>query len=94
MDPEDAKALFRRTYGAARLNLGGIGEEIALERPGEAGNPINWIVGHVLAYRGRLLELLAAEAAVDEAMLAPTTETGPSGGARSGPCPSGAFARV
>ena len=71
METGDAKALFERTYGAARLNLGGVGEKVALERPGEAGNPINWIVGHALAYRGRLLRLLGAEPPEIAAALAP-----------------------
>lgn len=71
MEPGDVKALFERTYGAARLNLRGVSEEIALERPGEAGNSINWILGHVLAYRQRLLELLGAEPFEDAVTLAP-----------------------
>lgn len=71
MKPAEAKTLFELTYGATRLNLRGVTEEIALEPTGEAGNSINWILGHVLAYRARLILLLGSEPPVKAAALEP-----------------------
>lgn len=61
MEAIEAKELFERTYGAARLNLKCVSREDALRVPGEQGNTINWMIGHILAYRSRLLESLGAE---------------------------------
>lgn len=69
MEAGEAKEQFERTYGAARLNLKGVEEEQALRTPGEAGNSINWIAGHIVAYRARLLSALGAEPPAEEASL-------------------------
>lgn len=69
MDVGEAKGRFERTYGAARLNLEGVGEDQALRTPGEAGNSINWILGHILAYRTRMLSMLGAEPPADPDVL-------------------------
>lgn len=61
MEASEAKELFERTYGAIRLNLKGVGEEDALRVPGDQGNTINWMIGHLLAYRSELLDALGAE---------------------------------
>lgn len=66
MNASEAKEQFERTYGAARLNLEGVEDEQALRTPGEAGNSINWITGHVVAYRGQLLSALGAEPPAEE----------------------------
>ena len=71
MKADEAVEQFERTCGAARLNLKGVDGELALRTPGEEGNPINWIVGHIVAYRARLLRSLGAELTTDPDMLAP-----------------------
>jgi len=71
MQAEAALEQLELTYGAARMNLRGVDEELALEPPGEGGNSINWIVGHVLAYRHRLLQSLGREPTAGEELLAP-----------------------
>ena len=49
---------YRTSYGAARLNLRGIGTAEAHEVPEGRGSSANWITGHVVAMRGHVHRLL------------------------------------
>ena len=49
---------YRTSYGAARMNLRGIGAEEAHEVPEGRGSSANWITGHVVAMRGPVHRLL------------------------------------
>lgn len=81
MEASEAKELFERTYGAARPNLKGVSEEDALRVPGEQGNTINWMIGHVLADRSKLLESLVADPLGDAQKMA--LYAGDDGGTRT-----------
>ena len=48
-------------YEALFRNLEGITHEESLIQPEPAGNTINWILGHILATRNRLHQLLGVE---------------------------------
>jgi uncharacterized damage-inducible protein DinB len=55
--------LFEMNYEALFRNLEGITHEESLVQPVPAGNTINWILGHILATRNRLHQLLGLEEA-------------------------------
>ncbi|WP_019585569.1 DinB family protein [Deinococcus apachensis] len=50
---------FRRNLGLITRHTGDVSEEAALVRAGE-GSSLNWVVGHCLASRTRILESLGA----------------------------------
>lgn len=50
--------LFEFSYGALFRNLEGITHEESLMQPQPAGNSLNWVLGHIVANRNRLLALL------------------------------------
>lgn len=50
--------LFEMNYGALFRNLEGISREEALVRPERGGNCINWVTGHIVASRNKVLTLL------------------------------------
>jgi len=50
--------LFEISYGALFRNLEGITHEESLIFPRPAGNCLNWVLGHLLASRNRLLPLI------------------------------------
>jgi len=50
-----------------KANVGDITQEESLMQPEPAGNCINWVLGHILVYRCRLLRGLGSEAIWDEA---------------------------
>ena len=53
--------LFEINYGALFRNLDGITHEESFVRPQPAGNCLNWVLGHIVATRNRLLPLLRVE---------------------------------
>jgi uncharacterized damage-inducible protein DinB len=50
--------LFEMNYGALYRNLEGITHEDSLIMPQPGGNPINWVVGHIVATRNRMFAVL------------------------------------
>ena len=62
-------------FGAAErvlaLNLAGVTHEESLVAPDAGGNCVNWIAGHLLASRGRILTLLGGEAVLSEEEMQP-----------------------
>jgi len=50
--------LFEMNYGALFRNLDGITHEESLLNPEPAGNCLNWVLGHIVATRNRVLPLL------------------------------------
>jgi hypothetical protein len=52
------RTLFEFSYNVTKLNIDGISHEESLRRPHEAGNPLNWILGHILATRNHLIAAL------------------------------------
>lgn len=55
---EALSSTFALNVRAAGLNLEGVGEEEALREPDSGGNSLNWIAGHIVSYRNRILELV------------------------------------
>jgi uncharacterized damage-inducible protein DinB len=53
--------LFEMNYGALFRNLEGITHAESLVQPQPAGNCINWVAGHIVATRNRMLPLLGLE---------------------------------
>jgi len=52
--------LFEINHYALKVNLAGITHEDSLRSPDTGGNCINWVLGHVLSNRNRVLELVGA----------------------------------
>ena len=65
MNAETLKKLYEIAHRAAHLNLEGIGHEESLVAP-EAGNTLNWVVGHMVATRDAVLAALDEEPIWDE----------------------------
>lgn len=53
--------LFEINYGALFRNLEGITHGESLVEPEPAGNCVNWVLGHIVATRNRLLPLVGAQ---------------------------------
>lgn len=53
--------LFEMNYGALYRNLEGITHDDSVVMPEPGGNPINWVVGHVVATRSRMFLMLKLE---------------------------------
>jgi uncharacterized damage-inducible protein DinB len=53
------------------INLEGLTDDDGLVEPAGGGNPINWILGHVLNARGELLGVLGGAPVMTEAEAAP-----------------------
>ena len=53
--------LFEMNYGALYRNLEGITHDDSVVMPEPGGNPINWVVGHVVATRSRMFGMLKLE---------------------------------
>lgn len=58
---QQLRQLFALTYGVIRENLESVEHEESLAKSGMAGNCVNWLVGHILQNRDRMLELLKTE---------------------------------
>jgi uncharacterized damage-inducible protein DinB len=53
--------LYEINYGALFRNLEGITHEESLVEPTPAGNCVNWVLGHIVATRNRVLPLVGAQ---------------------------------
>ena len=60
MKPHDLARLFALNHHALHRNLDGVTDEEALLQP-VSGNCLNWVVGHIVASRNGVLEVLGAE---------------------------------
>ncbi len=58
--------LFGLTYWVIRHNLQGVDHQVSLQRPKVDGNCINWVLGHILHSRDRMLRLLSQEPVWEE----------------------------
>jgi uncharacterized damage-inducible protein DinB len=65
MDRPALVAMFQFSYGALGRNLEGITHEESLRAPEPGGNSLNWVLGHLLFYRNRILGLLGQPPAWD-----------------------------
>lgn len=58
------RALEQQIYfnlGALKMNLAGVTHEESLVQPQPGGNCLNWVIGHILANRKRILALLGKD---------------------------------
>lgn len=53
--------LYEISYGALFRNLEGVTHEESLLEPRPAGNGLNWVLGHIVANRNRLLPMIGAQ---------------------------------
>lgn len=53
--------MFEINYGALFRNLEGVTHEESLVEPTPAGNCLNWVLGHMVATRNRLLPLVGVQ---------------------------------
>ena len=58
--------LFEYTYNTTVQNVSGFGHEESLAQPKLGGNCLNWVVGHMVATRNLILDLLGQERVWDE----------------------------
>jgi uncharacterized damage-inducible protein DinB len=66
MTGSELARLFTIAHRAVGVNLENVSDGHALQALGEA-NPINWVLGHIVAWRHSALELLGAEPVWDAA---------------------------
>jgi uncharacterized damage-inducible protein DinB len=52
--------LYEFSYGALFRNLEGLTHEESLVQPRPAGNTLNWVLGHIVATRNRMLPMIGA----------------------------------
>ena len=57
MNAGDLTKLYEMSFGAINRNLEGVSHEESLVRP-PAGNCLNWVLGHIVLYRGTMLKLI------------------------------------
>jgi uncharacterized damage-inducible protein DinB len=65
MDAPTLIAMFQFSHGVSTRNLEGITAEESLRAPDSGGNSLNWVLGHLLSYRNRILSLLGEPPAWD-----------------------------
>jgi uncharacterized damage-inducible protein DinB len=53
--------LYEISYSALFRNLEGVTHDESLVEPQPAGNSLNWVLGHIVAMRNRLLPMLGAQ---------------------------------
>lgn len=70
MGPDSLKRMFGLSSRAVAANLDGVTHEDSLWQPPGGGNCVNWIVGHLLVHRDRILQALGAEPACPPEMAA------------------------
>lgn len=68
MDAESIVYLMNFNSQAMGLNLDGLTHEDSLVQP-PSGNCINWMLGHLLVHRHRMLETLGEPAPIPEALM-------------------------
>ena len=57
MNAGDLANLYEMSFGAINRNLEGVAHEESLVRP-PAGNCLNWVLGHIVLYRGTMLKII------------------------------------
>jgi len=58
---------FELNFNVLLMNTDGLSHEDSLIQPPNGGNNLNWILGHILSSRNRILEKLSEEKVWDEA---------------------------
>lgn len=61
MDAQSLARTFSLNHQVIKTNTEGLSHEDSLRYPEPGGNCLNWVVGHIVAARNSILELLGAE---------------------------------
>ena len=70
ISPKTLSVLFEFTYNVTKQNADGFTHEESVRPPQRAGNCLNWVVGHLIASRHDVLQLLGQPAVWSEEELA------------------------
>ena len=54
----DLAKMYEISFGAINRNLEGISNHDSLVRPQPAGNCLNWVLGHIVLYRGMMQKMI------------------------------------
>ncbi len=57
MNAGDLAQMYEISYGAINRNLEDVSQEESLVRP-PSGNCLNWVLGHIVLYRGTMLKII------------------------------------
>lgn len=58
MNGSDLARMYEVSYGAINRNLEDVSNDESLVRPERGGNSLNWVLGHIIVYRGNVLRLI------------------------------------
>lgn len=64
MNAGDLAKMYEISYGAINRNLEDVSHEESLVRP-PAGNCLNWVLGHIVLYRGTVLKIIGRRPLLD-----------------------------
>lgn len=70
MNANDLAMMYEMSYGAISRNLEDVTQQESLVRP-PAGNCLNWVLGHIVVYRGSMLKILGRRPVLDGARAIP-----------------------
>ncbi|UCG24779.1 MAG: DinB family protein [Chloroflexota bacterium] len=71
ISPDVIAHYFKRNYYVLHMQVKGLSHEDSLLAPPFRANCLNWVLGHIVVYRGRALTLLGAEPVWDEDQATP-----------------------
>jgi DinB superfamily len=58
MTGSDLARMYEISYGAINRNLEDVSNDESLVRPQAAGNCLNWVLGHIVLYRGMMMKMV------------------------------------
>ena len=58
MNGSDVARMYEVSFGAINRNLEDVSNDESLVRPERGGNCLNWVLGHIVVYRGTVLKLI------------------------------------
>jgi hypothetical protein len=70
MDAQPVLRLLDFSNRSLGMNLEGVTHEESLVHPEGGGNCINWVLGHIVAHRDKMLAMMGQPALLDEAVSA------------------------
>ncbi len=62
MNRESLEVLFGANFHVIQVNTNGITHEDSMVQPQPAGNCINWVLGHIVVHRNKILNLVGKPA--------------------------------
>ena len=71
MTGNDLAMMYEISFGAINRNLEDVSNDESLVRPQPAGNCLNWVLGHIVVYRGTMLKVIGRSPVLDDVAAAP-----------------------